>query len=67
MPMPSQSQPPVFQRRVHCPRCNARMPVTHKPTTKRQILWGGWTCPQCRCEMDKQGREIDPQTGVVKV
>jgi hypothetical protein len=43
------------------------MPVTHKPTTKRQILWGGWTCPQCRCEMDKQGREIDPQTGVVKV
>lgn len=45
-------------RRVSCPRCHALMPGIRKPASGRQALWGGWTCEQCGCEMDKWGREV---------
>jgi hypothetical protein len=28
-----------------------------KPATQEEALWGGWTCPQCGCQVDKYGRE----------
>ena len=44
--------------RVKCPRCGAKMPIMRFPTSERQALWGGSTCRQCGCEVDKWGREI---------
>ncbi len=45
-------------RTVHCPRCRAMMPAFRKPAKMRQILWGGWTCPGCKGEMDRRGRPL---------
>jgi hypothetical protein len=45
-------------RGVNCPRCGTRLPVIRRPATKEQMMWGGWTCPQCGCKVDKYGREI---------
>ena len=43
---------------VTCPTCDARMPIVRRPRSKREALWGGWTCPKCGTEMDKFGSEI---------
>ena len=48
-------------RSVHCPKCNALLPMTRKPRTKQQAMWGGWTCGSCGCEVDKWGRELQPE------
>lgn len=44
---------------VKCPKCAATAPQFRKPTSMRQMLWGGWTCPRCGCEMDKYGNRIE--------
>ena len=41
-----------------CPRCHTAMPAFRVPKSLKQTLWGGWTCPNCACEIDKWGREI---------
>jgi hypothetical protein len=41
-----------------CPKCGAKLPAIRKPTSLRQMLWGGWTCPACGCEVDRKGRPI---------
>lgn len=46
--------------RKTCPRCTATMPPLRRPASVQQMLWGGWTCPSCGCEMDRRGREISP-------
>jgi hypothetical protein len=44
---------------VSCPRCKTEMKdYPRRPTSFRQMLWGGYTCSKCGCEMDKWGREI---------
>ena len=43
--------------RRSCPRCGTPLPMIRKPATRGEALWGGWTCPQCRCQVDKYGRE----------
>lgn len=43
---------------AHCPRCGGRLPAIRKPSSMRETLWGGATCPQCGCKIDKYGREI---------
>ena len=43
--------------RTFCPRCGTRLPMIRKPATRAEALFGGWTCPQCRCQVDKYGRE----------
>jgi predicted RNA-binding Zn-ribbon protein involved in translation (DUF1610 family) len=53
----------VVRSRVHvgsrdCPQCGAAMPAIRRPTSMRQALLGGWTCPACGCEMDRQGRVL---------
>jgi hypothetical protein len=40
-----------------CPRCSAPMPMLRKPASLQETLWGGWTCPQCGCKVDKYGKE----------
>jgi len=44
--------------RTSCPRCGTRLPMIRKPATREEALWGGWTCPQCGCQVDKYGREL---------
>jgi hypothetical protein len=43
-------------RRVECPNCATVMRLVRKPTSGTQALWGGYTCPTCKCELDKWGR-----------
>jgi hypothetical protein len=42
---------------VHCPQCDERLPTLRLPSLS-QVAWGGWTCPQCGCEVDKWGRAV---------
>ena len=44
---------------VDCPKCGQRMPTLRLPTNLHQMMWGGWTCPNCGCEMDKWGKALD--------
>jgi hypothetical protein len=41
-----------------CARCQTPLPMVRRPTSLRQMLWGGSTCPHCGCEMDKWGRPL---------
>lgn len=45
-------------REVNCPNCGRVMPAIRKPQSLRQFLWGGWTCSDCGCQMDKWGKPI---------
>lgn len=39
-----------------CPHCQTPAPRVRKPANRRQLLWGGWTCPHCGLEIDKYGK-----------
>lgn len=41
---------------VICPKCNTELTYVKAPKTRRQMLWGGCTCPKCACEVDKWGQ-----------
>lgn len=43
---------------VDCPDCKKRMPGLRAPDNLHQLMWGGWTCPNCGCRMDKWGKAI---------
>jgi hypothetical protein len=42
----------------NCPRCGKAAKFFRAPKSFTQALWGGYTCPECGCEMDKYGREM---------
>lgn len=45
-------------RACPCPRCT--QPLAEKkagPRTWTQMMWGGWTCPDCGCDVDRFGNE----------
>jgi len=44
---------------VSCSSCKATLPPVRKPASLQQALWGGHTCPACRVEVDKWGRQLD--------
>ncbi len=48
----------INTKKVFCPNCNEEQPKVRKPKNLRQFLWGGFTCNNCSCEMDKYGNEI---------
>lgn len=48
----------VNLRRVECPDCRTVMGRVRVPTSGEQAMWGGYTCPTCKCELDKWGRRI---------
>lgn len=48
----------VNLRRVGCPHCGTVMGRVRVPTSGKQAMWGGYTCPTCKCELDKWGRRI---------
>ncbi len=41
-----------------CDVCGTKMPMVRKPANWRQALWGGWSCPNCRTEFDRWGRNL---------
>jgi hypothetical protein len=47
-----------FQPQRHCPRCGTHLSKFRKPENARQMMWGGWTCPSCGCEVDRKGRDV---------
>jgi hypothetical protein len=48
--------------RPDCPKCGEPVSLAPRvPKSWRQALWGGWTCKECGCEMDKWGRAYDDQ------
>ena len=48
----------------NCPRCRADIPAIRAPTSLRQMLWGGWTCPSCGLELDRKGNPVIRRTDV---
>ncbi len=48
----------VLPRR-RCPDCQYLLPRFRVPKDSRQALWGGWTCPECGCQVDRKGRKIE--------
>jgi len=45
-------------KHVICPKCQTPAPKIRKPTSTQELFWGGWTCTNCGCKMDKWGNEI---------
>ncbi len=44
-----------------CEVCGQPLPVVRRPTSLRQALYGGWTCPNCGAELDRRDRPIRPR------
>ncbi len=42
-----------------CPTCAIQQPAWRKPTSFRQLMWGGWTCANCNTEIDRHGNAIE--------
>ena len=42
---------------VICPRCGSLLPTVRIATSWSETLWGGWTCENCGCRVDRRGRE----------
>jgi len=49
----------LLQKPKACPECGTPAPTVRKPANRRQLLWGGWTCPKCGRELDRRGRKVD--------
>lgn len=49
----------MLQKPRVCPECGTPAPKFRQPANRRQALWGGWTCPECGCEMDRRGRKVE--------
>lgn len=54
-------KPLLNVNRAYCPTCAERMPFFRIPTSLRQALRGGWTCPRCRIDLDRWGRALPPR------
>jgi hypothetical protein len=48
----------LFQPQRSCPQCGTPLLRFRRPRNLKQTLWGGWTCPACGVETDRQGRRI---------
>lgn len=48
----------VNLNRVTCPVCQTLQPVVRVPKNRKQMLWGGTTCPTCQTNLDKYGDVI---------
>ena len=44
-------------KRVSCPKCGTEASRLRVPASGSEVLWGGYTCPNCGCQMDKWGRQ----------
>ena len=46
-----------------CPECGAALPVIRLPKNRREMLWGGVTCPGCGMQFDRHGRKLGKRDG----
>lgn len=44
--------------KVKCPKCNTEQSFIRVPKDIKEAVWGGYTCSNCGCKMDKFGNEI---------
>jgi hypothetical protein len=49
-----------------CTQCGTPAPLVRKPASRRQMLWGGWTCAECGYELDKWGRPTAEQNALAR-
>lgn len=42
---------------INCPKCGQVLPRFRTPKGFSEMLWGGWTCPNCGTKFDKWGKE----------
>jgi hypothetical protein len=49
----------LLQKAKKCPDCGTAAPKFRIPANRRQMLWGGWTCPECGCELDRRWRMVE--------
>ena len=42
----------------YCEKCNTKLPILRKPENKEQAMYGGWTCPNCKAELDSSGKVV---------
>lgn len=45
-------------KKIICPDCGTQQPRIRMPKSLREALWGGTTCNNCGCKMDKFGQKI---------
>jgi hypothetical protein len=43
--------------RQSCPDCKAQLPRISWNNV-RSFWWGGWICPNCHCEIDRNGQKM---------
>jgi len=41
--------------RKTCQKCEQLLPRFRRPTSIRQLVQGGWTCPACDTKVDRKG------------
>ena len=41
--------------RKFCPKCNAALPRFRKPSSGREAMLGGWSCPSCNAKIARDG------------
>ena len=53
----------LFRRPCNCPECGERLSPLQNPfkKTRRQWLFGGYTCGKCGCEVDLEGNVVSKQ------
>jgi hypothetical protein len=47
----------VLQPQRYCPDCGTPLPKFGQKYA-RPGWWGGWICPNCRCEIDRRGKSV---------
>ena len=45
----------LFSPRRHCSQCDTELPRFRMPTSFRQAALGGWDCPTCHAQLDRNG------------
>jgi len=43
----------------YCAKCHVKLPFFRRPHNFRQFLIGGWICPKCGSELDREGNLIE--------
>jgi hypothetical protein len=43
---------------LFCAVCRTEAARARIPKSKRELLWGGWTCSHCGTELDKFGHPV---------
>lgn len=55
--MSSKKDSGINLKSVSCPKCRTKQPWIRMPKDWREAFFGGYTCSNCYCKMDKYGKE----------